>query len=317
MEFIDAAPGQQLQQARQVDLALRVGQHDHFGAGCAQGRDLPRIFRRRGHQRIAAFQQARPRQRFQMAVHHHAQRLAGGFHIAHVQARVVVAHRACAGEDGTGAGAPGMAVTARLASGDPLTLAVVQCRLAVQAGGHFQAHPGPAARHARNEADVQLTRLRLHQAVLEEDARRAQSFHAIAAHLGIGIAHRRHHARHARFDQRVGARRRAAVVAAGFERDIDGGAACLRSGRAQRVGLGMRLAGADMPAFADDGAVPDDDTADAGIGRGGEQAPACQLQRMGHEFMIGGRKHRRPLSTETQKTQRRSHDFLCASVSLW
>jgi hypothetical protein len=64
------------------------------------------------------------------------------FDLAHIELRIIVAHGADAGQDGTGAGAPAMAVTPGIGAGDPLADAIVQCCLAVQAGRRLQAQPG-------------------------------------------------------------------------------------------------------------------------------------------------------------------------------
>jgi hypothetical protein len=47
------------------------------------------------------------------------------------------------------AGAPGVAVGACFGAGDPLALAAVQRRGAIQAGGRLQAHPGPSMKRMR------------------------------------------------------------------------------------------------------------------------------------------------------------------------
>jgi hypothetical protein len=57
------------------------------------------------------------------------------------------------------------------------------------------------------------------------------------------------------------------------------------------VDLGVRTAGPLVPAFADNAAVADHDTADARIRVGGEQAPLCEPQGACHEAMIVSGKH--------------------------
>jgi len=63
------------------------------------------------------------------------------------------------------------------------------------------------------------------QAAAHFDAGIAQHFQAASRHLRVRVFHGRHHAFHLRLDQRVGARRRAAEVAAWLERHVGGGAA--------------------------------------------------------------------------------------------
>src|SRR5204863_5175293 len=106
-----------------------------------------------------------------------------------------------------------VAIAARLAPGDPLRGAVRERAAAVERAGDLQPHPGPAALHARQKADVELARFALHQAVLEADARSGEGV-AAARRLRVGITQRRDHASHFRVDQRAGAGRRAAIVAA-------------------------------------------------------------------------------------------------------
>jgi hypothetical protein len=67
--------------------------------------------------------------------------------------------------------------------------------------------------------------------------------------------------------------------------------ASAQGGVLQRVDFGVRTAGPLVPALADNGPVPDHDTADARIRVGGEQAPLCESQGVCHEAMIVGGKH--------------------------
>src|SRR5438270_344367 len=80
------------------------------------------------------------------------------------------------------------------------------------------------ARHAGEEAKVRLGRLRRHEADLDADSGGAQALGTTALHLRIGILERGDDARHARRGERIGAGRRATLVAARLEREIHGGA---------------------------------------------------------------------------------------------
>ena len=71
------------------------------------------------------------------------------------------------------------------------------------------------------------------------------------------------HARDARGDQGIGARRRAAGVTARFEADVSGRAARCCSRLAQRQHFGMGVAGAGVESLADDDAVAHEHAADA------------------------------------------------------
>lgn len=125
--------------------------------------------------------------------------------------------------------------------------------------------------HALDETDVEFPRLGFEDAALHRDAGLHQTQQAATGDLGVGILHRRDHPRHPGAHQRIGARRGAAEVAAGLEGHVGGGAACILAGLAQGMDLGVRLAGADVPALADHLAVLDQHAADARIRMGGVQ----------------------------------------------
>jgi len=101
------------------------------------------------------------------------------------------------------------------------------------------------------------------------------------------VAHRCHHSRHAGVTKRFGARRRAAVMRAGFERDVHRRTACRYTRGFQCVDFGVRGAGPLVPAFADDSAILDDDASDTRVGAGGEQTARGELQRASHMGVIG------------------------------
>ena len=95
----------------------------------------------------------------QPRVDDHTKRLPLGGHQPHVQPRVVLQHRAGTGEQRTGTAAPGMTIAASGLAGDPLAFAAGQRRLAVQRRRDLHSHPGPAPGHAREEADVEFSRV--------------------------------------------------------------------------------------------------------------------------------------------------------------
>ena len=121
------------------------------------------------------------RRRLQARIDDHAQRLARARDQAHVEARIVVAHGADAGQHCAGALPPGVAVGARRLAGDPLAGAVVERGAAVERDRRLQAQPRPAALHARDEADVELARFRAARARLDGDAGRREARRALAA----------------------------------------------------------------------------------------------------------------------------------------
>jgi hypothetical protein len=176
--------------------------------------------------------------------------------------------------------------------GDPLAGAVVQRRAAVQRRCHLETQPGPPAQHAREEADVQFARGLGQQAGLHRDAGAVQGLDAGAGHLRERVAHRHHHAGHAGLDERQHARRRAAMVGAGFQRHVHRGAARIvaaGAGVAQGHDLGMRVAGGLRVAAADDPPVRAvDDAAHARVGVGQADAVVGQRQRFVHGGQVGG-----------------------------
>jgi len=213
--------------------------------------------------------------RFQTAVHHHQLGLARCIHLPHVQPRVVFQHGADAGQHGTGAGAPGVAVGAGRGGRDPLTGAVFQCRLAVQRGSHLHAHPRRAPHHAAEKTDVEFARFGGTRADLDLNAGSTQPFETLAADAWIGVGERGHHFFDAGRDQRITARAGAALVGAGLQSHIGGGAchtvaAGLRI--AQGHDLGVRTAGALGGTGTQQLAVGrNDDAANTWVGRCEEQ----------------------------------------------
>ncbi len=116
-----------------------------------------------------------------------------------------------------------------------------------------------------------------------------QQGQALASDQRIGIGHRRDDARHTGGNQGLGARRRATVVAARLQRDIGGGAMGLVTGCMQGMHFGVRFAGFFVPAFADDPAIANQHTTDAGVGRQGRpQATLGELQGARHHAVING-----------------------------
>src|SRR5205823_5706266 len=136
-----------------------------------------------------ALQDARLARRLEAAIDDDPQRLARRIDLAHRELRIVGAHRADAGEDRAGARAPAMAVAPRLGAGNPLRVSIGKRRAAVERRGDLHPHPGPAARDARDEADVELARLLRKQPVLEANAGSHESF-ANGSGLAVRIAPR-------------------------------------------------------------------------------------------------------------------------------
>ena len=291
VDFVELASAELGNHARQVDLAMRIGQDDDFSAPVFQCGNLLAVFAGGEHPGAAAGQDIGGGRQRQLAVDDDAARLARRVDRAHAQLRIVVLDGADAGDDGAGARAPEVAVVARRLAGDPLAFAVVQGGLAVQAGGRFHAYPGRALLHTLEEADVHFMSGVLHQAGHDGDAGGLQFFQAFACDQRVGIGHGRDDLAEAGIDQCIGARRRAAVMAARLQRDVGGGAAHVVAALPRifhRLDFGMVAAGRLGEAGADDAAVLDDHATDARIGRGGEHAEfgLRQCQRHGLPVVV-------------------------------
>ena len=145
------------------------------------------------------------------------------------------------------------------------------------------------APHAADESRVKCLGLGFHQARVHGYPMLFKLIKSFSGDAGIGIAHRRHHALYARLDQRLGARRRAALMTARLKGQIDrcvaGMLLCLFQGQ----NLGVRLTGARMPTLADNFIVLYDHAPHAWIGVRGVKTFPRQLQGARHIARIKNR----------------------------
>ena len=169
-----------------------------------------------------------------------------------------------------------MRITARLRARNPLTLAVFQRSFAIEPGSNFYANPRPAQRHARNITNVKIARLRLQHASFDFDSGVPQALQTCAGDQRIGILHGHDHARYFCANQRIRAWRRAPLVAAWLQRDIDGRAIRIMSCLLKRDRFCVGLTGALVPAFRDHPGVAHDHAADPWIRCRCVQAFRCQ-----------------------------------------
>jgi hypothetical protein len=223
-------------------------------------------------------------------VENHPQRRHVGCVDANGQPWVVMDDGARAGQDGPGSRAPELHVGPRGFGSDPFRFAVGERGPAIQAHGQLDPKPRAATLDAGKETGVQLARLHGHQSVLHRDTGRAQRREATSGNLGERVFAGCHHAGHAGSDQCIGARRRAAMMGAGLQRDVGGCAACRLPSGAQGVHFGMRLASASMKPLTEHRIVFGDHAADHRVGLAGEARAGSQAQRTGHVAVIDGRK---------------------------
>ena len=271
---------------------MRVRERQRLDAGGPRGIALAR----RHDERAVAGEHARRRRRLPMAVDDHAPRLARRRDRADRELGVVLQHGADAGEDRARPGAPRVAVGTRRVAGDPPARAVRERRSPVEARRYLRAHPRPAARHARDEADVLLARLVLAQARFDGDAGRAQALRP-ARRVAPGLRQRHDDPADPRGEHGVDARWRAPVVVARLQRHVHGRAAGVGAaarGVGERLDLGVRRTRARVEAFADHGAVADDHAADARVRRRRVHPARREIERVRHvrAVAVGERRHR-------------------------
>ena len=183
-----------------------------------------------------------------------------------------------------------MHVGARRFAGNPLAFAVGECGFAIERGGEFDGNKRAPCGDAAEETTVEHLRFFFADTFGDVNTRRLQVGDALSGNERVGVAAGDDDAGDASGNQRVGTGRGAALMRAGFKADIGGGAASLFACLPQGMYFGVRLARADVKAFADDLAAFDDDAADARVRRGGENALLCLKEGGLHpvEVWFGG-----------------------------
>ena len=117
-----------------------------------------------------------------------------------------------------------------------------------------------------------------------------------AGRFWVRIVHCRHHALDSGREQRAAARGRPSLMIARLQRDVRRCSpyiVAMRTRVVQRTNLGVRAAGALVPALAQHHAVACDHAADARIGRGREQAAFREHERARHHVAIRRGAHSR------------------------
>jgi hypothetical protein len=203
------------------------------------------------------------------------------------QRREVGQGGAGADDDGAGLGPQAVGVGPGFGAGDPLGRAVCGGRAAVDGRRRLEQAQGTAGAAVVEVGGERPGSGLGADAHFDGDPGGTEDFDSPAGDLVVGVENGDDHPAHAGLDERRGARRRAALVGAGFERDIDGGAPGPVAGLAEGVDLGVRLAGPVVKASADRQPVRrDDEAADPGVRGGGEPAALPQRHRLGHGRLV-------------------------------
>ncbi len=122
------------------------------------------------------------------------------------------------------------------------------------------------------------------------------------AATGLGSRSRTRRARHHRVDQRLRARRSPSVVSARFEGGDRRAPRCPRPCGGERHGLGVRSAGALVPALADNRAgLIEDHAADARVLTG--RSTPREQQRASHRLLLADDRHRDSQGRHRQRSR--------------
>ena len=178
-----------------------------------------------------------------------------------VQHGVVCQHRADACQYGWILPPQLVYMMAAVLVGDPLGCAGDGGNFSVCGHGVFHCHIRTFRGDVVKERTVESVTFLTEEIFLHLNACRSQDSRPFARNLGIGVAGTDDHFGNARFQKGFCAGRCLAVMTAGLQSYVDGGA--FRGGAAvcQRVALRVESAKTCVPAFADDFAVFDNDRA--------------------------------------------------------
>jgi hypothetical protein len=289
------ALGEQRQQRDQIDAAaLGTGADDlHLGAG-----GVPTV-ERGGRRLLGGHDEGRRQRRVEQrtgrghpaaGVEQHPERRAGDRLLleADGQARLVGDRGAGADDHRLGLCPQPVGVGAGRRAGDPLRAAVGGGGAAVEAHRRLEERERPPRR-----ALVQVGRERRRDHVggdsgRHPDPRVLQPADAPPRDPAVGVVEREHHVLDAGCHERLGARRRVAVVVARLEGDVGGRPTGPVAGGAQRRDLGVRPVRVGTGgALADDLAVAHEHAADPRVRRGIDARRLGQGCRPPHQLLVG------------------------------
>ena len=205
---------------------------------------------------------------------------------AHGHSRIVSQNGFTAGEDSMALRAKTLHIAPCLGRGDPLAFTVCHRRTTVQRGAQLKLDIREPGAHALQKAFVDRFGVLHHQPMTDVNAFLLQAIQTASGNLRIRILHRCHHAGNPRSNQRVAARWGTPVVAAGLQRHVGGGTACLLACHPQRMDLGVRLAGTIVEPLPHDLAIFNDHAPDVRIGMGSKTPALRQLHGSRHVNLI-------------------------------
>ena len=208
---------------------------------------------------------------------------------SHVQTGGVRPQGAAAHQYRVMAGSFHMGMGARGVPGYPAAGPVGKGDAAVKRQPQFQRDRGPTERLAKHKSPHGRRSLLRHQAHFHCDAMRTQMRRTLTIGAGVWIAQGNHGAGYSSARHQVSAARSTrGQMETGFQRHIGGCPVRAVQRLVQRLRFGMGPSALLRPAAPGDDAVPDDQAADVGIGRG--KAATAFRQRDGglHEAAIVG-----------------------------
>jgi hypothetical protein len=228
---------------------------------------------------------ARIRAQPKVRVEDDAQRALAG-QIADGQPRVVGHGGSDSDRDRVGARAEQVDLRARVRPRDPFRGPGSRGDASVEGKRELDRHVGQPERDVLRPRKNLKARRRLAHPERDFDARGAERLDAFAFHVRVGVATSDDDARDLRRDDRLGARRRAPVMVARLERDVERRALGARTGGAQRSDLRMIDARTFVMTRCDELASTHDDRADVWIRR---RPPVLRVdEREIHEALVVG-----------------------------
>jgi len=224
-----------------------------------------------GHTQVAVEHQAAGRDRLDQA---------------HGQLGVIGQHGIDPHQQGVVLGAQPVGFDAALFRGDPFGVAGAGGDAAVQGLGGLEGYQRAFVKHKVAIAGVELGGFLLQDAREHFHTPGAQPVKALAIDQGVGVLHGGDDPDDAGLEDTFDAGAGAPLMAAGFEGHIEGGLFGLIAGLLDGVDLGMRPAQFLMPAFADDAAILDQQSADHRIGTDQAASLCRQFKGAGHIVLI-------------------------------